>query len=507
MTHLWQQKPEPITDFVGEESADIVIVGAGISGVIAAQSAAEEGASVIVIEKFDKPVAHGVDVGAVNSVLHERLGIHVDPVEAARLMYAWSQQQANYHLIRTFIDNSGEVMSYYVKMAEDAGFTVRLNTDHTARADWFDLDERFRMFQTAHVFDVPEDSDEERNMWNADYLLRIAYRDSLAHGVKYLFNTKAEQILKDGDRVVGVAVSDADGFKRISAKTAVVMATGGISDAPDMLECFCREALYVDKNMYFPKGGNLGEGHAMVVWAGGQLSRSYPAPIIHPINFTPVSPGLNSSWLTVDRKGKRFMNETAYEPIVTNARLNAPGQVAWAIWDADYMEHYQKMEPLKFAALPDDLPEQVEQAVEEGVYKKADTIEELAEQIGVPADNLVKTVARYNEVVAAGDDVDFGVPERFLSPCVKPPFYANGIRAELLAVPFGVRVDDNSQILDTDDEPMPGFYAVGNMQGDFFTNSYPVTCPGSSNGRSVTWGRLIGLALAKGENVDGTPAA
>ena len=506
MSVIWQEKPEPITQFIAEETADIVVVGAGISGVAAAQSAAEAGASVIVIEKFDKPVAHGVDVGSVNTILHERAGIHIDPVDAARLMYSWSQQQANYHLIRTYMERSGEVMSHYVKMAEEAGYHVHLNTESTARADWFDLDDRYRMFQTAHVFDTV-DPDEEQTEWKAYYLLKTMYHDALRRGVKFVFNTCAEQLIKEGGRIVGVAAKDDEGYKKFIAAKGVIMATGGIADNDEMLEWKCPEALHVDKRMNFPIGSNLGEGHRMVVWAGGELSRSYPAPIIHPVNFSVLGPGINSSWLIVNRNGRRFMNETAYEPAVTNGRCNVPGTIAWAIWDSNYFEHYAAMEPIKFADLPENKQEIFDATVASGEYKKGDTLEELAAEIGVPAENLVATVARYNELVDAGDDVDFGVPLRFLSECRVAPFYATRIRAELLGVPYGCRVDDNSQLLGTDEQPIPGLYAVGNMQGDFFTNSYPVTCPGSSNGRSVCFGRLVGLALAKGENIDGTPAA
>ena len=509
MAHVWQEKPEAITEFSGEETADVVVVGAGLAGCCAAQAATEAGASVIVIEKFDRPYGHGMDVGAIDSVVQKRLGIEIDHLDAARLLYAWSQQQANYHLIRTFIERSGEVMTHYVELAEAKGYTVRLNTEATARADWSDLDDRFRMFQTAHFFDIPEGSELPYTPWNVEYLLRVAYEDAVERGAAFKFDTPAEQLVVEDGRVAGVAVSDGKGgHLLVRARKGVIMATGGITDNEDMKECFCPMSLKVDKNAYFPRGGNMGDGHAMCAWAGAAFSRCYPAPIIHPVDFTVLGPGINSSWLIVDRDGRRFMNETAYEPIITNARLNAPGNVAWAIWDADYLEHYQKAEPIKFAALPENTAEEVEACVERGEYKKGETLAELAEVIGVPAANLEATVARYNELVDAGEDVDFGVPERFLSPCKRGPFYASNIHAELLALLYGMRVDNNSQIrAEADDEPIPGLYAVGAVQGDFFANSYPVTVPGADHGRAMTFGYLVGSALAKGENIDGTPAA
>ena len=505
--HIWQQKPEPITEFVAEETADIVVVGAGIAGCVATQSAVESGASVICIEKFGKPTAHGSDVGAINSIVQEREGVRVDPLEAARLIYGWSQQQANYNLIRIWADRSGEVLSHYVRMAEARGYTVRINSRLTARADWYDLEEKYRMFRTAHLFDIPEGSDLPARRWGAAYLVDVVFADAQERGARFLFNTPAEQLIKENGRVAGVIARGENGFIRINARRGVILATGGITDNDEMKECFCPISLRVDKVENFPKGGNMGDGLVMGRWIGAAFSRCYPAPIIHPVNLSVLGPGMASSWLIVDRYGRRFMNETAFEPMVTNARLNAPGNIAWTIWDADYLEHFRKQEPDKFSALPADVAEQVEACVESGEYVRADLLAELADAIGVPANNLEATVARYNELVDSGVDEDFGVPERFLSPCRRGPFYATKISAWLLTLPYGLHVDDNSQVCTEDDDPIPGLYAVGNVQGDYWANSYPVTCPGSSHGRSVCFGRLVGCALAHGENLDGTPSA
>ncbi|MGI6216282.1 MAG: FAD-dependent oxidoreductase [Coriobacteriales bacterium] len=506
--HYWQRDPEPITNIVGEETVDVVVLGAGIAGCIATQSVAESGASVICAEKFDHPTSHGTDVAAVNSIVSDREGVHIDPHEAARLVYQWSQQQANYNLIRIWAERSGEVVSHYVEMAEAAGYTVRLNFWLTARADWYDLDEKYRILRTPHLFDVPEGSPIKRERWNATYLVNVAYEDAVRRGARFMFNTPAVRLVRDEEsgRVTGAIVKTDDGYKLLRARRGVILATGGITDNDEMKECFCPMSLRADKNENYPKGGNMGDGLVMGKWIGAAFSRCYPAPIIHPVNLSVLGPGMASSWLIVNRDGKRFMNEVAWEPMITNARLNAPGNVAWAIWDADYLKYFEKKEPAVFSGLPENTPELVEECVSKGEYVKADTLEGLAGKIGVPVGNLVATVERYNELADSGVDEDFGVPERFLSPCRRGPFYATRISAWLLSIPYGLHVDDNSQVCDEDDEPIPGLYAVGNVQGDFWANSYPVTCPGSSHGRSVTFGRLVGCALAKGENIDGTQA-
>ena len=505
--HYWQQDPEPITEFVAEETADVVVIGAGIAGCCAAQAAAEAGASVICAEKFGKPTGHGTDVAAIGTKIQKAEGVEIDKLEATRLIYQWSQQQANYNLIRIWAERSGEVLDHYIDLAEQYGYTVRLNSWLTARADWYDLEEKYRMFRTPHLFELAEGSDNKEQMWNAAYLVDIAYRDALAHDAKFMFNAPAQQLIKENGRVVGVIVKDDEGYKKLMANKGVILATGGITDNEEMKECFCPISLRVDKNDNFPKGGNMGDGLVMGKWIGAAFSRCYPAPIIHPVNLSVLGPGMASSWIIVNKYGKRFMNETAFEPCITNARMTAPGNIAWTIWDSNYMENYKSQEPDKFQALPDNTEELVEECVANGEYVKADTLEELAAAIDVPADNLVATMARYNELVDAGEDVDFGVPERFLSPCKVGPYYATKVSAWLLTIPYGLHVDDNSQVCTEDDEPIAGLYAVGNVQGDYWANSYPVTCPGSSHGRSVCFGALVGGALGKGENIDGSTAA
>ncbi len=182
--------------------------------------------------------------------------------------------------------------------------------------------------------------------------------------------------------------------------------------------------------------------------------------------------------------------------------MNSVKDVTWAIWDSHYPEHVQRQEPVKSQAWMDGLEDSVEAAVENEEFVKADTLDELAQKIGVPAENLKASVARYNGMCAAGKDDDFGVPARFLSSVEDGPFYACRINAWVLAIPYGLHVNTESQVCDDNDDPIEGLYAVGNVQGDFFANSYPVAVPGISHGRALTFGRLVGLNLANGTKID-----
>ena len=505
-SHAWlDPAPEP-PETVAEETYDVVIVGAGIAGCTAAQAAAEAGASVYVAEKFEGITAHGTDIGAVGSSLQLQEGVNIDPALAARLIYQWGQSEANYYLIRTFVERSGEVMDRYIDMAKEVGYEVILNSEMTARSDWDTLDDRFKQFRTAHKFLLPEGSDLPEQPWNVGYFINMVADDAQKRGAVFAFNTAAEQLVREGNAVTAVIVRDDEGAKRINATKGVILATGGITDNEEMKRCFCPIALRADKSDYFPIGGNLGDGLVMGSWAGAALSPCYPAPVRHPVGLSVMGPGFDTCWLTVNRDGMRYCCEVGFEPIVTNARMNTPGNVAWAIWDAHYPEHAQRQEPTKSKSFMDGLEDKVEQAVTDGAFFKGETLDELAEAIGVPGDALKRTVERYNSFCDAGEDPDFGVPPRFLSSVKDGPFYASNVSAWLLALPYGLRVNQNSQVLDTEDQPIGGLFAIGNVQGDFFANSYPVTLPGTSHGRGMTYGYLVGSALARGETLDGYEA-
>ncbi len=488
------------------QDCDVLIIGAGIAGCAAAQAAAEQGAQVLVLEQAASITAHGMDVAAIGSALQKAAGLSIDPLEAARLIFQWSQSKANYRLIRVFTDRSGEVMDRYMALAEEYGLDVRLNDTMTARIDWDRLDERFRQFQTAHTFSPRGNPSSVENKSAIRPFVSMLAEDAQAHGARFLFRTRALRLHRSRGRTGGCLAEGPEGKLRIRARKGVILATGGISENEALMKRYCPEALRADKNEYFPRGGNLGDGLRLGQQQGAALTRSGAAPVIHPVNFTPLGPGIQSSWLMVNRDGLRFCCEMGFEPIVTNARLNAPGNVAWALWDRRYGEMLKQQEPHKAGYLLPGLDARMEEAVAAGDYLRADSLEELAAAMGVPAENLKESVARYNGHCHAGFDPDFGVPQRFLCPVEEGPFYASRISAWLLNVPFGLHVDHNSQVLTEDDRPIRGLFAIGNMQGDFFGNSYPVTCPGANHGRSVTFGRLVGLSLADGKTIDGGPA-
>ena len=346
--HAWFQAAPDLPTVAAEETYDVVVIGAGIAGCTAAQAAAEAGASVCVLEKFEGLTGHGTDIGAVGSKLQTEQGVDIDKALATRLIYQWGQSEANYYVIKNYVYRSGEVMDHYLDMAKAAGYQVILNSEMTARSDWDTLEDRFKQFRTAHKWTLPEGSDIPEQMWNVMYFINMVADDAQKNGAVFQFETPAVQLVAEEGRVVAVIAKTPEGtYKRVNATNGVILATGGITDNEEMKRCFCPISLRADKSDYTPVGGNMGDGLVMGAWIGAALDTCYPAPIIHPVNLSVMGPGFDTCWLTVNRDGMRYCCEVGYEPIVTNARMNTVGDVAWAIWDTHYPEHAQKQEPIK----------------------------------------------------------------------------------------------------------------------------------------------------------------
>jgi succinate dehydrogenase/fumarate reductase flavoprotein subunit len=392
------------------------------------------------------------------------------------------------------------VFDHYCDLAEEAGLGLISSYSNTSKSDWEDNDEWFREYRTAMSFGDPSEGiiiDIENFRFLEYHLVEMLANAAQANGAVYAFNTRAQQLVTDADgTVTGVVCTNEDGeYVQYNATKGVVLACGDISGNDEMKKAFCPIALRADSVAYFPAKGNLGDGINMGCWVGAAVSKSTAGHVVHPISDSPLT-CLDMSWLAVNRNGERFCAEIPFEPYVTNARMNQPGNVAWNIYDGKFKERVMQQEPNTGEALLDGIDETIENCKGTDLLYVADTLEDLADQLGIPAETFTATVARYNEMCAAGTDLDFAVPARFLAAVEEPPFYAVPMPAQTLAIPFGLHVDNNSQVCTEEDEPVAGLFAVGNVQGDFFGCSYPVFCPGLSHGRALTFGTLVGRALA-----------
>jgi succinate dehydrogenase/fumarate reductase flavoprotein subunit len=505
----WESAPTPITDATVGGDFDIIIVGAGISGNAAAEAASANGAKVLVIEQAETFTCHGVDCGHIGSKWQKENGIDISPDAAAKLVYRWSQQTANYALVRTWAHRSGAVFDYLQELAAQDGIEMVSALSPTSKYGWDELDEIWRAYPDAVSFVKEGDGMMTTDGQTVNFrIINRLNEAAIANGAEFRYKTHAEQLVGNATNgITGVIVTDENGAHvQYNASKGVILATGDISGNPDMLNEWAPICNRADLNFYSPPNGNLGDGITMGMWAGAAPQKAPAAPMVHQIDMSGVLTAIQFCWLAVNKNGKRYGAEMPIEPIITNARMNQPGNVSWSIFDSNYATYVEKQCPDSYEGILNPIgmdgqattaQAQIDAQVEAGHIIKGETLDELAAGLGIPADTFKATVQRFNSWYDSGVDGDFGVPARFLSKIDTPPFYAEPIIASMLVCIFGLHVNDDSQVCTADDAPIPGLFAVGNVQGEFFANSYPVHCAGISHGRALTFGHLVGEALAK----------
>jgi predicted oxidoreductase len=145
----------------------------------------------------------------------------------------------------------------------------------------------------------------------------------------------------------------------------------------------------------------------------------------------------------------------------------------------------------------DSVKSSIDRGLQAGTnFVQADTLEDLADKMGVDKAAFLASVERYNGYAAAGVDEDFFKESVFVTPVNTPPYIGAKIGTGLLCVCGGLHVSDDCEVLSTDDEPVPGLYALGNVMGDLYAYDYPINIQGNSHGRCLTFGFLLGEHFA-----------
>ena len=235
------------------------------------------------------------------------------------------------------------------------------------------------------------------------------------------------------------------------------------------------------------------------------------------IHGEPAAVHLEMPFLFVDQEGNRFMDETCCRmgymnnfarPYLAKAGFtDSTAAKFFSLVPANWESYYEEWK----AASPYDISQyNGDNKVNPEKWITADTIEGLAEAMNayaaendwkltnIDAAALADTVARYNELCAAGRDEDFGKAAKYLVPIEGGPYYAIPRGSNKLpAILGGLVVDSNHQCLNGEFEPISGLYAVGNASGQFFGGvDYPMDIEGLSIGRAITSGYYTGRLVA-----------
>ncbi len=517
--------PTANSDWLGEEpeideaaitaeyECDVLVVGAGTSGSFAACAAVEEGAKTILIERFDHDMASGIrdTLAACASKQQQEDGDDVDKNTAINHLCNWSQGYTRRSLAKLWADNSGETVDWFAERLAEGGMQFLHEIDN------HELPSNYEFLDVGHSTQYTSEYYEQLTM---DKLFDYA----VPKGLQIDYETTMVKLEKKDERVCGLIALNATGeYVRYKAAKGVIIATGGYGSNMEMvatLQPWTLEQICVNYN----KSGSKGDGIKACLWAGAIMDSIHGAMIFDRGAIKPDETGLpgqsvpggwfwmgSQPFLKVNLNGERFMNEyQPYDYILHSAAMQ-PAHTYATVWDSTYetdIERFathgcSRLYPHENGAAPVFPMEMIvgmnAGLEEEGYIVRAESIEELAEKLNLPVETFAKTVERYNELAAKGEDEDFGKEAYRLSTMDTAPYF--GTRqcgGYFICTMDGIQIDDTLHAIRADGSPIEGLYVVGDCSGNYFAGSYPNLMGGAAAGRSTTFGRLAGKNAAKG---------
>ena len=527
------EKKDESSDWLGEapeidESAiteeidtEVLVVGCGTGGWITAMTAAEEGAKVLVVEKGEKPTGIREDIGAINSKLQleafkEFPEFEIDKIEALQELVRYSSGYIDSDLVKVWMDNSGEMVDWLTNLMESTGnWYMSLEGGIGDQSD----PGRDKAYATGHSPHKTESCPE-------DVTTSSTFMDHCDElGVEWKLSTALVRLEQDdAGKVTGIIAQDQvdQHYVRINASKGVIMCTGGYATNTDMMLALQPQTMKMKVNV--PIGSKAdGSGIKAMLWAGGEMDPCHASMMFNRASVLPTETAgykTNGKWfwfgeqpfLKVNLNGKRFCNESGPYEFMLHSMYMQPYHTYCDIFDSNskaYAEQFDevgccRLFPFDNGALSNrdfdgcwkDMMEGENSHLETGYLQKADTIEELAEKLNIPADALAETVARYNELCEKGVDEDYGKEKHRMTPVNQAPFYGIRTAAWHLTTLDGCRINTEMQVIREDGTPIEGLYATGDCTGGFFANNYPNLFTGLACGRTMTFGRLAAKKVA-----------
>ncbi|MGB0907486.1 MAG: FAD-binding protein [Maricaulaceae bacterium] len=325
-------------------------------------------------------------------------------------------------------------------------------------------------------------------------------------------NSPLKSLIETDGRVTGAIITKDGKDVKVTVRRGAILAAGGFESNKEMREKHLPGP--TDTSWSATPGTNTGDAHKAAEAVGANMtlmdgawwgpSVRLPRDDRSRVLFAERAlPGI----YIVNGKGERYLNEaSSYDEV--GRQLQAHPKTSWVIFDRRAREKYG-IGPLYPTAVHPDM--KWNDSIK-AVVKKADTIAELAEQMGVDAEGLagtVEKVARYSET---GVDEDFGsggnaydryygdpsiTPNPCLAPLAKAPFYAFPVYPGDIGTKGGIDVDVNSQALNKNGRPIGGLYATGNTSSSVMGHTYPGA--GSTLGPAMTFG-YVAAKHAMGAN-------
>lgn len=454
----WQAKsPEVVKEEDAEYTTDVLVIGAGGAGMAAAVTANQAGKNVIVVEKtgamggntiLSGGAMNAVDDGSEVAAEHEdSVALHIQQT------YEGGDEQGDLELVTILCEQAWDGVEWLKDLGmEFTGVVFTVTGGLWPRAQQPADPEGTGFFKTYQNY---LDNNE---------------------GITMLYNTTANELLVDENgAVTGVKCTGATGNTvTVTATNGVVLATGGFARNVEMRVAANEETkLWPTLDESIPStnaSGITGDGIVMAEAVGANLVQMGNIQLL-PLG-DPETGSLSGniehsveSRIFVNEQGERFVNEGGRRDEMTLALFEQTNTTMFIIMDSDTYPTGDEL---------NNFGETINDLVAAGRAYKADTLEELAEQIGVPADALVATVEEYNRYCKGGDlegQTDsfgrtlFSDVEGVNDGINDGPFYAAERVPTVHHTMGGVQIDTECHVINTDGEIIPGLFAAGEVTG------------------------------------------
>lgn len=443
-------------------TADIIVVGAGGAGITAALTASEKGASVILLEKSNSVggntlcAANGINAFDADVQLASEAYQNAD-TSFEGFVALQTNELSRDNLVRAFISHSAEAINYIAGLGVE--FTVEISKDDRNSSQNYYL--------------LKAEANGNTTMVNIINALDKALG---ASDVELYKNVAATELVRDSaGAVAGVKAVDASGTEITFSGKSVILCTGGFGKNSELVGQVSPRLANATTDERAP---TTGDGLLMAQAIGAQavdLDQIQTFPAVIPdygMVLPPFLPGgFQPDCIYVNNSAQRFTVE-GFE--IPDAILAQDKGEAFCIFKEE------------------NLSPGLQPAVESGFVVKADSVEELAGKLGLDATALRATVDQWNTDCAAGVDSQFGRTEK-LNPIEGTLYgYKFGVGAHYFM--GGLLINENTQVLDTGNEPIPGLYAAGEVTGGFHGNQ---RVDGSGTGDAIVFGRIAGEVAAQ----------
>jgi fumarate reductase flavoprotein subunit len=482
------------TSTASTAKTDVVVVGSGSTGLVAALTAAEGGAKVIILEKMRSlggvsNFAEGMF--AAESEMQRQKYVSYTRDDAFKTIMEYSHWRANARLVRAFVDESAAAISWLQKQGVE--FDEVTTNVPGGPVVW-------------HIIKGPETE-------RGSMMIKTLTERAKEKGVEFWLATQAKKLIKESNKITGILVEKDGEELKINTK-AVIIATGGYANNKEWIKKYSGFDLGVN---LFPVGNvdKMGDG-IRIAWEIGaadegmgvlQFIRGGPVLGVGLSFISPLESASNQPTLRVTQDGERYCDESIIGNFAFdgNAMARLKGKSVFTIFDESLVNYWMEegtdmgtgriYPPGKRLNIGEALKKAKETKAPD--VHVANSVEELAGEIGMNPTVLKATVEEYNGFCVKGHDDLFAKNPKYLRPLKGPRFYALKSNLVFLGTLGGIKINHKMEVVDKKETPIPGLYAGGMDAGGIYGDSYDVITCGGTLAFGVNSGRIAGKNALK----------